>query len=427
MPDYKKKHIKKHIISNKKPKVAKKAELNIDDIEMKPKTSKKTKPQKRQNMNVIKGNKLQRMRKFQTTLASVVAVTLIFTILSLLLPVGIFENVNNLLAMLGKGGYPIELYGSQTLNAVSGGNYYYVLTDTNLGIRSNNGKDILSISHGFTKPVLKTTATRALAFDQGGTDLFIANLREKVIEREFEDTILNAAISRCGVYAVAHNADNYSSVVSVYSKNDKLLYEWYSADETVNNIAVSPNGKKIAVSTVSASGGKLISKLYVFGYESANPLYTLDLGDSAVYNIDTSLRSGFSVVTSGGFKFISWSKYKISEYTTELQITSFKANSNGMVAVSTLVGNKSDNKIAVFNSRGKKISEFSFHGIISDIQISRNHIYCMGESVVSIYSKNGELLRTAECDFSAVRIAVLSSYSVAVIKNDEISRLEIKK
>jgi len=427
VPQYKKKHVKKHIISNKKPKTVKKVERKSDDIEMGAKKPKKIKPQKRENMNVVKGNKLQRIRKTRITLAALVAVVLAITLLSLLLPVGIMENVNNLFAMAGKGGYPIELYGSQTLNAVSSGNYYYVLTDTNVNIRSNNGKEIFNVSHGYTKPVLKTTSTRALVFDQGGKGLFIANLREKVIEREFENTILNAAISRCGTYAVAYNADNYASVVSVYNKKDKLLYEWYSADETVNNIAVSPNGKKIAVSTVTASGGKLVSKLYVFGYDSANPLYTLDLGENLVYNVEGGIHSGFSVVTASGFKYITRSKYKISEYSTDLQLTTFKASSKGMVAVSTLAGNKSDNKIAVFNARGKKLSEFSFNGIISDIQISRNHIYCMSDSRVSIYSKDGELLRDAECDFSAVRLSVLSAYSVAVIKNDEISRLEIKK
>ena len=87
----------------------------------------------------------------------------------------------------------------------------------------------------------------------------------------------------------------------------------------------------------------------------------------------------------------------------------------------------SDNKIAVFNKNGKMISEFSFNGIISDIQISHNHIYCMSDTNVFIYSRSGELLRTDECDFGAVKFAVISAYSIAVIKNDEVSRLEIKK
>lgn len=427
MPEYKKKKVKKHLISNKKPKKATFDTQEISDIEMKPKEKAKFKPQKKHKLNVVKGNKLRQIRKTRIALASIATIVIAVVLLSILLPVGIMENVNNLISVIGNGKHPYELYGTQTLNCVSSGNYYYVLTDTNVNIRSNNGKEILTLSHGFAKPVIKVTSTRALVFDQGGNGVFVANLQKKVNEKNFDTTILNAAISRCGTYAVAYTADNYASVVSVYNKNDKLLYEWYSSEETVNNVVLSPNGKKVAVSTITASGGKLKSKLYVFNYDSATPDYTLDLENKLVYSLDGGIRSGFAVVMENGFKYISWSKYEITEYSTELQISTFKNTSSGMVAVSNLAGNKGDNKIAVFNNKGKLVSEFAFNGIISDIKIKGNHIYCMSETVISIYSKEGELLRTAECDFGAVRLSVLSAFSVAVVRNDRVTRLEIEK
>lgn len=427
MPDYKKKKVKKHIVSKNKPKTVKKHDTTDENIEMKPRNKAAFKPQKKSKLNVIKGNKLRRIRKTRIFLASLAVIVVAAIILSVALPIGIMDSVNNLLSVLGNGTYPYELMGTQTLNTVSAGNYYYVLTDTNVNIRSNNGKEILTLQHGFEKPVIRVTSTRILAFDQGGKNLFVANLQKKTNEKTFEEPILNAAISRSGTYAVAYNADNYASVVSVFNKNDKLLYEWYSSEETVNNVVLSPNGEKVAVSTITASGGKLRSKLYVFEYDSANPVYTLDLGEELVYSLDGGIRSGFTVILKNGFKYIKWSKYSAVEYNTDLQLSNFKSNSNIMVAVTTLAGNKGDNKIAVFNRRGKLISEFNYNGIISDIQISRNHIYCMSETIVSIYSKEGELLRTAECKFGAVRLAVLSAYSVAVIGNDSVKRLEIKK
>lgn len=427
MPDYKKKKVKKNIVSKKKPKTLKTYDIQDEHIEMKPKAKTSFKPQKKSKLNVIKGNKLRRIRKTRIFLGAVAAVVVGVILLSALLPVGIIENVNNFISVLGNGSYPYELMGTQTLNTVSSGNYYYVLTDTNVNIRSNNGKEILTLSHGFEKPVVRVSSTRALVFDQGGKSLFVANLQKKTNEKNFDQPILNAAISRCGTYAVAYNADNYASIVSVFDKNNKKLYEWYSSEETVNNVVLSPNGKKVAVSTITASGGKLKSKLYVFTYNSPNPDYTLDLGEELVYSLDGGIRSGFAVVLENGFKYIKWSKYSTVEYNTDLQISSFKSNSNVMVAVTTLAGNKGDNKIVVFNRRGKLISEFNYEGIISDIQIRGSHIYCMSETSVSIYSKEGELLRTAEFEFGAVRLAVLSAYAVAVVRNDSVARLEIKK
>ena len=251
-------------------------------------------------------------------------------------------------------------------------------------------------------------------------------MKDVVKETEFEGKILNADISRNASYVVAATSDSYSSVVSVFDKKHKLVYEWYSAEESVNNVTVSPNGKKIAVSTLSAIGGKLSSKLYVFNFESANPLYTYDYGDSLVYTLDNTASGGFSVITSSGLDYITWSKYKRTDYTNQLELSMFRTNKNGTVLVYNRSSNKSDNRIVVFSKKGEKLSEFDFDGNLSDIQLNRNHIYCISDTNVSLYSKDGELLRTAKCDFGVVKLAVLSGYSVAAISNDEVSRLEIE-
>jgi len=421
MPEYKKKKVKKRFMANKKP--SKTAKKEYQDIKMQPK-EKKSSSQK--SLNVVKGKKLERIRKVRLSFLIIALIVAILIILSLALPVGIAESANNLLAQIGTGSYPYELYGTETLNAISSGNYYYVLTDTNLNICSNNGKRILTASHGFSNPVLKTSSSRALLFEQGGNNLFITNLKKTVNERTFENKILNADISRCASYVVATASDGYASVVSVYNKKDELLYEWYSAEESVNNVTISANGKKIAVTTISAVGGKLSSKLYVFEFDSPNPVFTFDYGDKLIYTLNSYSRSGFYVITSEGLSYITWSKYKKTDYTNDLELSMFRNSSNGTVLVYNRTSNKSDNHIVVFSSKGEKISEFDFEGDLSDIQISRNHIYCISDTVISLFSKEGELLRTAECDFGAVRLAVLSGYSVAVISNDDVSRVEIE-
>jgi len=424
MPDYRKKKVKKHIISNKKP--PKKAKRVTSDVEMKPKQQSKSVNTKKQSLNVVKGKKLERIRRFRAGLASVFTIIIALVIISYILPVGISESVGNLIAQIGAGGYPYELYGTETLNAESMGNYYYVLTDTNLNIRSNNGKKILTLSHGYSNPVLKTSQSRALVFDQGGNNLLVTNLKKTVSDISTKGKILNADISRSGAFVVATNSDTYSSVVGVYNKREELLYEWYSAEESVNNVTISNDGKKIAVSTVNAASGKLKSKLYVFGYDSPNPIYTFDYGDRLIYALDSGVGSGFSVIVSNGLSYITWSKFEKTDYTSDLQLSMFRSNKSGIALVFNRSGNKSDNHIVLFSKKGKYISDFNFKGNLSDMQIARNHIYFVYDTLVSIYSKEGELLRMAECDYGAVRLVPVSGYSVAVIRNDDVSRLEIK-
>ncbi len=425
MPDYKKRKVKKSFHINKKPKKVK--NRDIETFEMNPKEKKKAEKRPVRNLNIVKGKKLERMRKTRITMLSALVLAVAFILVSVFTPVSIFESLGNTLSLIGQGHYPFDLSGSETLNAVSNNGYYHILTDTTLDVRANSGKQVLNISHGFSSPVLKVGSGRALVFDQGGKDLFIINLKEKLTEASVKGDILNADIARNGSYAVAYTSDSHAAVVSVYNRNGKLLYEWYSAEETVNNITISPNGKKIAVSVVTAKGGKLKSKLYVFKYDSANPVYTLDLEDDLVYALQGGNSSGFMLLTKNKFRYIGWSKFKTTEYSNDFELSMFRSGSNGIVLVYSRANNKSDNRIVVLNKRGKLISEFNFNGPISDIQIASGHIYCISDTLVSIFSREGELLRQGECIFGAVRLSVLSGYSVAVIRNDEVSRLEIKK
>ena len=432
MPDYKKKKVNR-LKGAPKPKWSKGAvPQKNDDIAMTStpvrRQSKPTKTEKPvSNMRVVNGKKLERQKKIRISASALAIIAVIAVILHLILPVGIFENVQNLTALIGSGNYPAEINSSEVLNAVSRGNYYYVLTDTRLNAYSNGGKEIYSYAHGFENPVLKTSKTRAMVFSQGGNEAYIYNLAELKNTLSTEKEIITANISDSGVYALVTRSDSYASAVSVYSKSGKLLYEWYSSEDTVNNVAVSPNGKKIAVSAFNASSGDYSSKVCVLSFDSATPEYTENYSGALVYGLESSGSSGFSVITENSVQFIKWHKYKKTEYKNDYTAAMFRSASGGTVAVFNRSSDKTDNRVAVFNSRGKLKSEFEFKGIIGDIEIRGGHIYCISDTFVYLLSENGEVLRKAECGFGAVRISVTGTNSVAVITDNQINRIQLEQ
>ena len=72
-------------------------------------------------------------------------------------------------------------------------------------------------------------------------------------------------------------------------------------------------------------------------------------------------------------------------------------------------------------------ASFNFQGLISDIVMSRGHIYCIKDTSVYLFDMNGQVLSEASCGFGASRLAVLSGDEVAVISGSEIARLEISE
>ncbi|MGN0493483.1 MAG: DUF5711 family protein [Acutalibacteraceae bacterium] len=435
MPEYKKKRVNRLRGAPKPKKTARVQREETDDIIMSPsggkRANKPPKPQKAPksvpDMRVVKGKKLERRRKAKVMLSLVSAVAVVCLVLHLILPVGILENIQNLTALIGSGGYPAELNSTEVLNSASRGMYYYVLTDTRINAYSNSGKEVFSYSHGFENPVMKTSKTRALLFSQGGNQAYIYNLASLKSTVSTENPIITANISDSGTYAVVTQSDSYASVVSVYNKYDKLVYEWYSSEDSVNNVAVSPNGKKIAVSLFNASSGVYSSKVCVFGFDSATPEYSEDFGDAPVYGLDTAQSAGFSVVTENAVSFITWSDYKKTDYENAYTAAMFRSGSGGSVALFNRASDRTDNRVAVFNSKGKLKSEFEFKGIIGDIEISGGHIYCISDTSVLLLSEDGTVLRKAECGFGAGRLAVIGSNLVAVITDNQIYKIKLEQ
>lgn len=418
MPEYKKKRVRRM----RRPKAKERERIKLrEDIPMS-RSPKGGERQKEKTVRVIKGKKLEQRRNLKIFTAAALVIAVAACILHYTLPIGIAENVGNLTAALGSGEYPIELYGTETLNSVQRTGCYYVLTDTNFGAYSGSGKKIFTYAHGFAHPIIKTSQTRSLIFDQGGTELRIYNLSKTTNELTGDQPILTAALSRCGAYAVATESDSYAAAVTVYNRRGERMYEWYSSADAVNGILLSPDGKRLAVSTVNATDGVLKSRLFVLKYDSADPIFSTEYSDTAVYSLE-GLNGGFAAITASGCSYFSWSDYKRSDFYNDYVLSASKLTPSGLTLVFSRVSDKSDNRVVVVSHKGEQTASFDFKGQISDIAFSDNHIYCISDTNVFMLDKKGERIAEAECGFGAVRLAVVGSRAVAVITNGDITRI----
>lgn len=419
MPDYRKKHRSRFSVAPAPKK--RKAEKNEDFYE------EKKQGRKNSSIRVVKGKKLEQQRKFKVLLSFVAIVLAVFIVLQIALPAGVFEHIGNAFSLMGSGSYPLDLESADTLNVVSKGSYYYVLSDSKITAFSNAGKELFSYVHGFEKPVLKTSSTRALVFNQGENDVLIFDLKELKTSFTTERPIITAAISDSGVFGVVTDSDNYSSAVSIYSKKEKLIYEWYSSEGTVNNLAISPNGKKIAVSLFTSEVGHYDSKLNILKFDSADAVFSKEYSGTLVYSIDSYNAGGMSLLTSNGFEYIKWSNYKLKKYSNDYHVSMFRKTTNASLVVLNRENDKTDNRIAIFNSQGELKSEVKFSGILNDIQISKGNIYCLTDTEIFLLNDEGKVLRQAECGFGGVRIAVVNTNSVAVITDNKIEKVKLEQ
>ncbi len=419
MPDYKRKKIRKSS-SNKKER----QQLD-NDIVMKP--NKKVKgivPE--QEIKVVRGAKYNRNVRNKFFLSLITFLALIYFIFYLILPVGVYENIVNASALLGQGKYPIDISGNDVINCVSQSQYYYVLSDTSIAAYSNSGKTILNDFHGFSNPILSTSATRAIVYDQGGKTIYVYNLGGLIQKIETKHEIITASISRNGYIAVATHSDSYTSVVTVYDKNFKQIFTWNSAKDIINNVLVNNSGNRLALSTFNASAGQYTSKMMILNFESADPLHTVDLGNSLALSLINSGK-GVSVITSDNCKFVHWKKFNTNDVSCSGQINFVRKSDNGLLLVFNRANDRSDNTIVLVSNKGVKTKEFNINNFITDIQYSKGRVYYISDTNINILDSEGNILRYGNCDYGAQKFAVISSNTTAVVTDTKIIKTDIEK
>ncbi len=384
-------------------------------------------PKVKKSMRVVKGKKLENRRRLKIGLISFSIIAAVVFLCQLIMPAGIIETTTNSLKVIGGGSYPISVESTDAVNTVSKNNYYYLLTNNSINAYSNAGKKIFSYTHGFENPVLKTSKTRAIVFEQDSNQALIFTLEGLKSTVEVKHKIKNAAVGDDGTYAFVTSADNYAAAVSVYKKNGELVYEWFSSKDLVNNIAISPNGKKIAVSTITSQIGSYNSKISVLDFKSSTPKFQKEYENTVVYGIDTTFKGGFSVLTANEYNFIKWSNFKLYEYKNEYSTAMFRAGNNGVAVVYNRENDKTDNRIAIFSSTGKLKKELEFKGIITDLALKNQHIYCISDTKAYILDNDGSFMRSADCGFGVERICPLGQSAMAVITDNAISKIKLEQ
>ncbi len=420
MPDYKRKKVKKSF-KHKKNRVN-----HEDTITMTNKKQKNIGVVPENDIKVVRGAKYKRKQRISFFITAVAFVCAVCIVLSALLPCGLYENLVNLTSLMGHGSYPVSVSGGTVFNTVSCGSYYYVLTDTNVTAYSNSGKIVFDELHGFSNPVISVSSTRALVYDQGGKTAYIYNLSGKIHTIDTQKEIITASISRSGAVAVATHSDNYTSVATVYDKNLKQLFTYNSAKDIINNVLINPSGNRLAVSTLNAVSGQYSSKLLILNFESADPLYTAEIGSSLVLSL-ANTGKGISIICDDRYKFVHWSKFTTNEVMASGRINTFRNTQNGVLLTFNLANNRSDNTVVLISKKGERLSEFKIENAIVDIQYNKGRIYFISDTTIKILDKGGKVLRYGDCNYGVQRFAVTTSNSVAAVTDSEINKTNIEK
>ncbi len=388
--------------------------------------SQKEKRTKKTSFRVLNGKKQARKLRRIILVSIVLAVTLALFLVSMLSPTGLKELFGNFTATFSfKNEFPIELTGTETYSVNVADNYFYLLSDTDVSVISNNGKVSFKDGHGFSNPVLSKSETRCLLYDQNGTGLKVYNAKSCLLTKNMDNSIYAGDIARNGTFAIASKSEKFTSMVTVFNKKGELIYEWFCPEETILSVAVSPNGKSVAVGTVKVSGGEFYSSLYILKFDSADPIFSKKYEGQLILGIDSSKKT-FTVVFENKCDIISWKDHSTMQYESEYDVNYVKSSKRYTAIASSRENDDGNYKFNIYTNSKKLKYEFDFSGQVDDFNIKSNKIFILSGNCVYLINSDGNIAKKGECGFGTIKIVPISSDSCLAIGHNFITKIALQ-
>lgn len=284
-------------------------------------------------------------------------------------------------------GFPLESPGGQTQEMGVVGSDFYLLNDTNLYVYSRQGKTVSSAQHRYTNPTAETQDGRLLLYDRGGHGLMLRTAAQTIYESNLEDTIISADVSADGTFAVVTDASGFAAKVTVYDSNQREIYAWMSADDLIQSAALFPSGGHMAIATLNAQEGMLVSQVMIFDLTQEEPVATVDYPGEMIVQVDYMENGGIAVVSDQGAYVLSGSGRQLGEYRYgRLQLAYFDTGSQGMAVVTqSQIGRQEYSMVTITDSGRVSSLQQLTHGVQS-VKTERGSIYLASADAIYAYA-----------------------------------------
>ena len=174
-----------------------------------------------------------------------------------------------------------------------------VLSGTELRIFRGNGTVALSKQVNLAAPALQAAGELAVAYDVGGTRLWLVNTEGEVLldlEKESSEPIIAASVNAAGYLAVTAEKKGCKGCVSVYDRQQKLIFEFNSVERFVTDARVAEDGRTVTAVTLGQEDGSFVSSMVTYDVTKTEPQGAYAVSGGVVLAMDE--RNGRQITVS---------------------------------------------------------------------------------------------------------------------------------
>jgi hypothetical protein len=181
-----------------------------------------------------------------------------------------------------------------------------ILSDTSLSLVDKNGETIWSASVKMEAPAISAVGDRAVAYDVGGTELYVLDEGGLVYQQstDEEEPYIAATLNSGGELAVTARKQSFKASVFAYDAAGNELFQFKSSERFVSNAYVTDDGKYLAAVTLGQSGGAFASGVVLYDLTDTDPVASWTMGEGMCYDMGAAGQS-LCMVCDNGLYFSS--------------------------------------------------------------------------------------------------------------------------
>ncbi len=314
------------------------------------------------------------------------------------------------------GTYPVDVSGSHIKRLVRSGNYTVTLGDSYLIYRDDKGGEVTRFSCTYSSPLLRHAGRYILLAEQEGQRLQLITRSGVITQADTTLPIISAAVNKKGQFAVlTQGPQGYTVQVTVYNRQGDILYT-RSRNQLATEVALSPDGKQVALLSVQAVDGSLHTTADVFALNSAETasLCSYTAKDSLLYRLQF-LRDGWlAAVGENGTVMLDTADGLSTVFApTDKRLLGYAAAEEHLALALRPYGDTGGGQVQIITKQGEALQTVDFSGEFRQLSYSgRQYLLLTDREAVEITATGTVRRATVEADSQQ---AVISGNKAVVL------------
>ncbi len=344
-----------------------------------------------------------RRRKSEKRLRRAVLAVLVLTGIFLYLG-GVFAGSINFfgdlldtakITLLPGDGWPATLDIEGLVDAKPLGGGVALCGKSELQLYSPTAKLLRTVQHGYAEPAMVTGNARVCVYNRGGKELRVESRSRTLATKSYDYPILTVGMSPGGTMAVATKAERYLASITVYSPTFDEIYYAYLAENYPLALAVSQDGKHLAIACMQVENGSFGTRLLLYDMtksDTAAGQTVVDIADNAPLQL-RYLPTGELVVVCDGFAGIynaeTGQQVARYDYGGRTLLAADGYGKNTLLVFGT-AGSSTASSCVLLGETLQQLAVVSPGVDVQDVALGAEYFYALGKKAAVGYTLAGE-------------------------------------